>query len=49
MLLKYKEKKRVERFIIKSLSVRDINAKEVTKLYKSRETYLLLPGVELLF
>jgi len=39
----------VERFIIKWLSVRDIKVKEVTKLYKSRETYLLLHGAEFLF
>ena len=38
----------MERFIVKWLSVRDFNIKEVTKLYKSRKTYLLLLGVELL-
>jgi hypothetical protein len=49
ILLKCKETKRVERFIVKWLSVREFNVKEVTKLHKSRETYLLLHGVQLLF
>ena len=49
MVLTCKERKRVENIIVKWLSVKDFNLNEVTKVYKSRETYLLLHGVELLF
>jgi len=35
--------------MVKWMSVKDFNVKEVTKLYKSRETYRLLHGVKLLF